>query len=49
MFQIPASSGSPVCWKGFAYGRVGESLTSLAQNKVEQIKATANYDGQDKY
>lgn len=44
MFQIPAASGSPVCWKGFAYGRVGESLTSLAQNKVEQIKATANYD-----
>lgn len=44
MFQIPAASGAPVCWKGFAYGRVGESLTPLAPNKVEQIKATANYD-----
>lgn len=44
MFQIPAASGSPLSWKGFAYGRNGESLASLAPNKVEQIKATANYD-----
>lgn len=44
MFQIPAASGSPLSWKGFAYGRNGESLAPLAPNKVEQIKATANYD-----
>lgn len=44
MFQIPAASGSPLSWKGFAYGRNGESLVPLAPNKVEQIKATANYD-----
>lgn len=44
MFQIPAASGTPVCWKGFAYGRNGESLSPLASNKAEQIRATANYD-----
>ncbi len=44
MFQIPAASGTPVSWKGFSYGRSGESLIPLAQNKIEQIKATANYD-----
>ncbi len=44
MFQIPAASGTPINWKGFPYGRNGESLTSLAPNKIEQIRATANYD-----
>lgn len=44
MFQIPAASGTPVSWKGFSYGRSGESLIPLASNKIEQIKATANYD-----
>ena len=44
MFQVPAASGTPVNWKGFAYGRNGESISSLAPNKTEQIKATANYD-----
>lgn len=44
MFQIPAASGTPMNWKGFPYGRNGESLIPLAPNKVEQIKATANYD-----
>ena len=44
MFQIPAASGSPINWKGFAYGRTGESLVPLAPNKIEQIKATANCD-----
>lgn len=44
MFQIPAASGTPMNWKGFPYGRNGESLILLAPNKVEQIKATANYD-----
>ena len=44
MFQIPAASGTPMNWKGFPYGRNGESLVPLSPNKVEQIKATANYD-----
>ena len=44
MFQVPAASGTPINWKGFPYGRNGESLCSLAPNKIEQIKATANYD-----
>ena len=44
MFQVPAASGVPINWKGFAYGRAGESLMPLASNKIEQIKVTANYD-----
>ena len=44
MFQIPAASGTPTNWKGFPYGRSGESLIPLTSNKIEQIKATANYD-----
>lgn len=44
MFQVPAASGTPINWKGFPYGRSGESLMPLTPNKVEQIKATANYD-----
>lgn len=44
MFQVPAASGTPINWKGFPYGRDGESLCPLAPNKIEQIKATANYD-----
>ena len=44
MFQIPATSGTPMNWKGFPYGRNGESLMPLSLNKIEQIKATANYD-----
>ncbi len=44
MFQVPAASGTPINWKGFPYGRNGESLSPLAPNKIEQIKATANYD-----
>lgn len=44
MFQVPAASGTPINWKGFPYGRNGESIAPLAANKIEQIKATANYD-----
>ena len=44
MFQVPAASGTPINWKGFPYGRSGESLIPLSPNKVEQIKSTANYD-----
>ncbi|MGM9879019.1 MAG: ATP-binding protein [Bacilli bacterium] len=44
MFQVPAASGTPINWKGFPYGRNGESISPLTSNKIEQIKATANYD-----
>lgn len=44
MFQVPAASGTPINWKGFPYGRNGESVAPLTPNKIEQIKATANYD-----
>jgi len=44
MFQVPAAVGSPVNWKGYPYGRIGESLEALDARKIEQIKATANYD-----
>ena len=44
MFQVPAASGTPINWKGFPYGRIGESLSPLSLNKIEQIKTTINYD-----
>lgn len=44
MFQIPAAVGTPINWKGYPYGRAGESLVPLEARKIEQIKATANYD-----
>ena len=44
MFQVPAATANPINWKGFSYGRNGESLCPLTHNKIEQIKATANYD-----
>lgn len=44
MFQVPAASGTPINWKGFSYGRNGESIAPLDPNKIEQIKTTASYD-----
>lgn len=44
MFQVPAAVGTPINWKGYPYGRTGESLVALDSRKIEQIKATANYD-----
>lgn len=44
MFQVPATIGTPMNWKGFPYGRTGESLVPLDARKIEQIKATANFD-----
>ena len=44
MFQVPAAVGTPINWKGYPYGRTGESLVPLDSRKIEQIKATANYD-----
>lgn len=44
LFQIPAATGLPINWKGYPYGRVGESLMPLDSYKIEQIRSTANYD-----
>jgi ATP-dependent DNA helicase RecG len=44
MFQVPAAVGTPINWKGYPYGRNGESLAPLEARKIEQIKATANFD-----
>ena len=44
MFQVPAAVGTPINWKGYPYGRIGESLVALDSRKIEQIRATANYD-----
>ena len=44
MFQVPAAVGSPINWKGYPYGRIGEDLKPLSQNKIEQIRNTAIYD-----
>lgn len=44
MFQVPAAVGTPINWKGYPYGRIGESLVPLDTRKIEQIKATANFD-----
>lgn len=44
MFQVPAAAGTPTNWKGYPYGRTGESLVPLAKNKIEQIRATGSYD-----
>ena len=40
MMQIPAApNGIPIAWKGYFYGRNGEILTSLALNKLDEIRA----------
>ena len=44
MFQVPAAVGTPINWKGYPYGRIGESIGPLDIRKIEQIKATANFD-----
>ena len=44
MFQVQAAIGNAISWKGYPYGRTGESLVPLDIRKIEQIKATANYD-----
>lgn len=44
MFQVPAAIGTPINWKGYPYGRVGESIGALEARKIEQIRLTANYD-----
>lgn len=39
MMEIPAApAGMPVAWKGHYYGRAGNSLTSLAIDKLDEIR-----------
>jgi ATP-dependent DNA helicase RecG len=39
LFQIPAAPrGMPVAWNGHFYGRAGESLLALSQDKVDSIR-----------
>lgn len=43
MLEIPpAPKGFPVSWKGFSYGRDGESLGALNTEEFERIRAQAN-------
>lgn len=44
MFQVPAAFGTTIKWKKIAYGRNGESLTLLSDNKTEQIKIVSTFD-----
>ena len=45
MFKIPAAiTGIPTSWKTVYYARSGESLVSLQQSKIDQIRAQERYD-----
>lgn len=44
MFKIPAATGVPTTWKGFAYDRNDEELVPLNSMKADQIKSTLNFD-----
>jgi len=44
MFQIPAASTIPTIWKKIAYGRSGESLIVLDNNKIQQIYFNSSND-----
>ena len=45
MFRVPsAATGIPTEWRGHAYGRAGESLVILQQDKVDRIRAQERYD-----
>lgn len=40
MFEIPAAPrGMAISWKGFHYGRAGESLSALGQDKLDEIRS----------
>lgn len=39
-FEVPAAPrGMPVAWNGHYYGRAGESLVALGQDKLDEIRA----------
>ncbi|GGA56667.1 hypothetical protein GCM10011385_07700 [Nitratireductor aestuarii] len=40
LFEIPAAPrGIPISWNGHYYGRAGESLVALGQDKLDEIRA----------
>ncbi|MEO0462494.1 MAG: ATP-binding protein [Pseudomonadota bacterium] len=40
LFEVPAASlGMPIGWNGHYYGRAGESLVALGQDKLDEIRA----------
>jgi ATP-dependent DNA helicase RecG len=40
LFEIPAAPrGMAISWKGFHYGRAGESLSPLGQDKLDEIRS----------
>ncbi|WP_024897857.1 RNA-binding domain-containing protein [Brucella rhizosphaerae] len=40
LFEIPAAPrGMPINWKGHCYGRAGESLVALGQDKLDEIRS----------
>ena len=49
LFQIPAAStGIPVAFEGFYFGRANESLVALNIEKIERIRnQVLNRDGQE--
>lgn len=39
LFEVPAAPrGMPITWSGHAYGRAGESLIALPQDKLDEIR-----------
>ena len=39
LFEVPAAPrGMPITWSGHAYGRAGESLVALPQDKLDEIR-----------
>jgi len=40
LFEVPAAPrGMPINWKGHHYGRAGESLVALGQDKLDEIRS----------
>lgn len=44
MFQIPAAGRVPVAWMGSAYGREGDSVTNLSDQKARRVAENGNDD-----
>lgn len=45
MFKVPAAAtGIPTEWRGRAYGRAGEDLVILQQDKIDRIRSQERYD-----
>ena len=45
MFKIPAAvTGFPTSWKNHYYARSGESLISLQQYKIDEIRSQERLD-----